>query len=66
MERTLLSQKENAAAAKFVWDHYKRRCGGAKSAGLELTADATGLGFLIKVRCPNCGTKLDITDSENW
>ncbi len=64
-ERTLLSPAENAAAAKFVWDHYDRQCkpGDAK---VELFAEATGLGFSIKVRCPNCKQTADITDTACW
>jgi len=63
--RTLLSQSENEAAAKFVWDHYEQRCGGDR-AKLELSAEATGLGFQITIRCPYCKAKADITDTNNW
>lgn len=66
MSRELLSRRENETAAAFVWDHYARRCGGEKSAKLELTAEATGLGFAIKVRCPNCKRSQDITDTTDW
>lgn len=63
--RSLLSQEENEAAAKFVWEHYDRRCGGDR-AKLELFAEATGLGFSIKIRCPNCKAKADITDTDSF
>lgn len=62
----LLNDNENEAASLFVWEHYKRRCGGEKNAALELTASATGLGFAIKIRCPNCKETQDITDSTDW
>ncbi len=63
---SLLTEKENNAASKFVWEHYERRCGGKKNAALELTAEATGLGFSIKIRCPNCGATQCISDVDSW
>ncbi len=62
----LLNDNENVAASRFVWEHYERRCGGSKDAALELTAQATGMGFTIKIRCPNCKATQDITDPSDW
>jgi hypothetical protein len=61
---TLLSEKENEAASRFVWEHYNGGCG--DRAKLELTAEATGIGFTINVRCPKCKKTQDVTDTGNW
>lgn len=64
--KTLLNAKENEAAARFVWDHYKRRCKPSKSAKVELFAESNGMGFSIKVRCPHCLATEDISDVDSW
>jgi len=62
----LLTPNENEAASEFVWEHYRRRCGGEKDASLELKAAATGVGFSITIRCPNCKESRNITNTESW
>lgn len=63
--RTLLTDKENEAAAEFVWRHYEDGSHGPH-AEAQLTASATGIAFAIKIKCPWCKKSEDITDYDSW
>ncbi len=64
---TLLSEKENIDAHEFAASHYKNHCSGKNVAmAIRLSADQTGMGYVIKVRCPYCKDEKDITEYAVW
>lgn len=63
----LLNEVENAAASEFAAKHYEDHCSGKnRAASLRLSAEQTGMGYVIKVKCPYCKEEKDITDYEVW
>ncbi len=60
----LLNESENEAANRFAMDHYQR-CK-MDLVRVDLSAEATGIAFSIKVKCPKCKAVSDITDYESW
>lgn len=59
----LLQMGENSAADQFATEHYELH---QKTASVILTAEQTGLGYVIKVECPYCRKTKDITEYEMW
>lgn len=59
----VMSDKESKARREFVEQHYKS-CGNAGTYIYELSG--TGIGTVIKIKCPVCGAEEDITDYDSW
>lgn len=59
----VMSDKESKTRRKFVEQHYKS-CGNAGTYIYELSG--TGIGTVIKIKCPVCGAEEDITDYDSW
>lgn len=59
----VMSDKESKARRIFVEQHYKS-CGNAGTYIYELSG--TGIGTVIKIKCPVCGVEEDITDIDSW
>lgn len=59
----VMSDKESKARRAFVERHYKS-CGNAGTYIYELSG--TGIGTVIKIKCPVCGVEEDITDIDSW
>ena len=57
------SEKEIERMAKFRSRHYQS-CKNAGCYQYELTG--TGIGTVIKIKCPQCGVEEDVTDYERW
>lgn len=63
----LLNEAENTAASEFAMKHYQDNCSGKNhAAALRISATQTGVGYVIKVRCPYCKEEKDLTDYEVW
>lgn len=66
----VMSEKEKQAERKFRDEHYHTCAEPLHSKGkgntyiYELTG--TGLGTIIRIKCPICGEEKDITDLDNW
>lgn len=59
----ILTDSEMIADKDFRHDHYER-CGNGDT--FEYTLTGTGLGSIIKIRCPKCGECKDITDNSKF
>lgn len=59
----ILSDKEMKAYQEFRGAHWNR-CG--NSGIYNITLEGTGIGTVIKVRCPYCDEEKDITDIDSW
>ena len=64
MEPTVfaLSSKENEAANKFFEKH-RRKC---HANNLRYIFQPTAIGTIVKVQCPICKKKKEVTDYELW
>lgn len=65
----IMSDREMKDEKAFREHHYELHNGGkyksiANTYVYELTG--TGLGCLIKIKCPICGEEKDITDTDSW
>ena len=58
----VLSDKEMSQFREFKYSHYKS-CG---TNDVCVLLSPTGIGTIIKLKCPKCGEKLDITDIDHW
>lgn len=58
-----LSDDEFLEIKKFRDAHYNS-CGNSSTYQYELTG--TGIGTIIKIRCPKCGQETDVTDYASW
>lgn len=63
-----LSDRELAAERAFCRKHYELHTPHTRVSGSTYiyTLTATGLGTVIKIKCPVCNEEEDITDTENW
>ena len=59
----VFTDKECERHRAFLDAHYKK-CGNGNK--FVYTIIETGIGPIIKVKCPICGEEEDITDSESW
>lgn len=59
----VMSDKESNARREFVEQHYKT-CGNSGTFIYELSG--TGIGTVIKIKCPICSEEKDITDIDSW
>lgn len=67
METVLLNDAENKAAGDFARSHYEGHCHRKNRVmALRLSADQTGMGYIVKVTCPYCKEEKDITDYDVW
>ena len=58
----VLSDKEISQFREFKHSHYK-------SCGINdvlVFLSPTGIGTVIKIKCPECGEEVDITDINHW
>ena len=58
----VLSDKEMSQFKEFKYSHYKT-CG---TSDVCVLLSPTGIGTIIKLKCPKCEEELDITDIDNW
>ena len=58
----VLSDKEMSQFREFKHNHYKT-CG---TSDVYVLLSPTGIGTIIKLKCPKCGKELDITDIDKW
>ena len=58
----LLSDKEMLRFKEFKHSHYKS-CG---TSDVLVLLSPTGIGTVIKLKCPKCGEEVDITDIDCW
>ena len=58
----VLSDKEMSQFREFKYSHYKT-CG---TSDVYVLLSPTGIGTIIKLKCPKCGKELDITDIDKW
>ena len=58
----VLSDKEMLQFREFKHSHYKS-CG---TNDVYVLLSPTGIGTIIKLKCPKCGKELDITDCDHW
>lgn len=58
-----LSEREAKCVSKFKEIHYAS-CQNTDTFLFKLTG--TGIGELISIKCPICGSEEDITDIDNW
>ena len=58
----VLSDKEMSQFREFKYNHYKT-CG---TNDVCVLLSPTGIGTIIKLKCPKCKEELDITDIDNW
>ena len=58
----VLSDKEMLQFKEFKHSHYKS-CG---TSDVWILLSPTGIGTIIKLKCPKCLAKLDITDINSW
>ena len=58
----VLSDKEMSQFREFKHSHYKS-CG---TSDVWVLLSPTGIGTVIKLKCPKCGEELDITDINHW
>ena len=66
----VMSDKEKKANAEFKNKHYKMCAeplhNKAKGNTYIYELTGTGIGTVIKIKCPICGAEEDITDMDNW
>ena len=58
----VLSDKEISQFREFKYNHYKTY----KTNDVLVFLSPTGIGTVIKIKCPECGEEVDITDCDNW
>ena len=58
----VLSDKEISQFREFKYSHYKT-CG---TSDVWILLSPTGIGTIIKLKCPKCKEELDITDIDSW
>ena len=58
----VLSDKEISQFREFKYSHYKT-CG---TSDVCVLLSPTGIGTIIKLKCPKCKEELDITDIDSW
>ena len=58
----VLSDKEMLQFKEFKHSHYKS-CG---TSDVWVLLSPTGIGTVIKLKCPKCGEEVDITDIDCW
>ena len=58
----VLSNKEMSQFKEFKHSHYKS-CG---TNDVCVLLSPTGIGTIIKLKCPKCKEELDITDIDSW
>ena len=58
----VLSDKEISQFREFKYNHYKS-CG---TNDVYVLLSPTGIGTIIKLKCPKCSEEVDITDCDNW
>ena len=58
----VLSDKEMSQFKEFKHSHYKS-CG---TNDVCVLLSPTGIGTIIKLKCPKCKEELDITDIDSW
>ena len=58
----VLSDKEISQFREFKCSHYKS-CG---TNDVYVLLSPTGIGTIIKLKCPKCKEELDITDIDSW
>ena len=58
----VLSNKEMSQFKEFKHNHYKS-CG---TSDVWVLLSPTGIGTVIKLKCPKCLAELDITDIDHW
>ena len=58
----VLSDKEMSQFKEFKYSHYKT-CG---TSDVCVLLSPTGIGTVIKLKCPKCLAELDITDIDHW
>ena len=58
----VLSDKEMLRFKEFKHSHYKS-CG---TSDVLVLLSPTGIGTVIKLKCPKCGGEVDITDCDHW
>lgn len=65
----IMSDKETAAYKAFIQKHYELHNGGkfrARGNTYQYELTGTGIGTVIKIKCPICGEQEDITDTDSW
>ena len=64
----ILSNTERQRINSFKMEHYEKCSQHKKNAGNTYiyTITATGIGSIIKIKCPICGEEIDVTDTEGW
>ena len=58
----VLSDKEISQFREFKYNHYKS-CG---TNDVYVLLSPTGIGTIIKLKCPKCSEEVDITDIDSW
>ena len=58
----VLSDKEISQFREFKYSHYTS----CKTSDVWVLLSPTGIGTVIKLKCPKCGEELDITDINHW
>lgn len=62
----IMSDKEREANSNFIHEHYTIHGGGKCLNTYIYTLSGTGIGTVIKIKCPVCGEEKDITDTSSW
>ena len=60
----LIMLDAECGANKRFLEHHHKKCGNGNIFQYEL--HGTGVGIVIRVKCPVCGEQEDITDTDNW
>ena len=58
----VMTDKEHKAIEAFRGKHYIS----CKSSAYQYELAGTGIGTIIKIKCPVCGEQEDVTDLESW
>ena len=58
----VLSDKEISQFREFKYNHYKS----CKTNDVLVFLSPTGIGTVIKIKCPKCEEEVDITDIDSW
>ena len=58
----VLSDKEISQFREFKYNHYKT----CKTNDVLVFLSPTGIGTVIKIKCPKCEEEVDITDIDCW
>ena len=58
----VLSDKEMSQFREFKYNHYKS----CKTSDVLVFLSPTGIGTIIKLKCPKCGEEVNITDIDHW